>query len=213
MSSTVTIVDYGSGNIFSVARALEHCGATVKISEDPAEIEHAERLLLPGVGAFGDGMRGLRERQLIAPIQAHAASGRPLLGICLGMQMLASMSTEFGEHEGLQLIPASVVQIPQTTLDGHPQRIPHIGWCELQAPAGVDWQQTALSGLLSHESVYMVHSFHLLPSDKADLLAVCDYGGHSITAAVKRGNVMGVQFHPEKSAQAGLRLLSHFIQS
>ena len=116
----VTVIDYGIGNLFSVARALEHCGAEVKVSADPAVIEAAPRLVLPGVGAFADGMQGLRERGLVETILRYAASSRPLLGICLGMQMLASVSEEFGEHAGLGLIPGRVVPVPSTTTQGRP---------------------------------------------------------------------------------------------
>ncbi len=211
MTQAVTIVDYGSGNLLSVARAFEHCGASTSLSHDPAEIERAEKLVLPGVGAFADGMQGLYERGLIDPIKRYAASGRPLLGICLGMQMLATTSTEFGSHAGLGLIPGTVESIPTTARDGTRHRIPRIGWCELNQPAGRDWQGTILKDTLPGTSAYLVHSFHLHPDDPNHVLAQYEYGGHSITAAVKRENVTGCQFHPEKSGQAGLRMLASFL--
>lgn len=211
MSATVTIVDYGSGNLLSVARAFEHCGAQVLISGDPAEIERAERLLVPGVGAFAEGMRGLRDQQLVAPIQAFARGGRPLLGICLGMQMLATRSHEFGETEGLCLIEGDVVAIPNVTVDGARLKTPHIGWASLHPGPQSSWDDTVMRDLPVDGSAYLVHSFHMKPTDPRDILALATYGGHEITAAIQRGNVIGCQFHPEKSGEIGLKLLSHFL--
>ncbi len=208
----VTVIDYGIGNLFSVGRALEHCGAEVTFTSDPALIARAPRLVLPGVGAFADGMKGLRERALAEPIRRYAASGRPLLGICLGMQMLATASNEFGEHEGLGLIPGRVVAVPDHTTSGMPHKIPHIGWNGLQAPAGVSWNETLLGDTPEGTAVYLVHSYAVTPDDDpAHRLADCLYGGHRICAAIRRGNIVGCQFHPEKSGAAGLRILRRFI--
>ena len=146
MRSPVTIVDYGSGNLLSVTRAFERCGATPSLSYDPAEIEKAERLVLPGVGAFADGMQGLHEHGLIDSIRRFVASGRPLLGICLGMQMLATMSVEFGDHAGLGLITGRVVPVPAVDLDGTAQKIPHIGWADLTPPVPGRWSNTMFEG-------------------------------------------------------------------
>ena len=212
MSIPVTIIDYGSGNIFSVTRALEHCGAAPLLSVNPDDIERAERIVLPGVGAFAAGMEGLRERGLVEPIRRYARSGRPLLGICLGMQMLASTSDEFGEYEGLDIIPGRVRAVPNVDLNGTPQKIPHIGWAELAAPAPARWAQTILENIAEGEAVYLVHSYHLVPDDPAHRLADCLYGGHRLAAAVQAGNVSGCQYHPEKSGEVGLRQLSAFLR-
>jgi len=211
MSARVTIVDYGSGNLLSVARALEQCGAQQVLSHDPVAVQQADRLVLPGVGAFADGMQGLRENILIESIQEFAATGRPLLGICLGMQMLASNSEEFGMHCGLDLIPGRVVPVPAMDVDGTPQKIPHIGWTDLVEPELGRWRGTMFQGTVAGTSVYLVHSFHLVPDDPAHRLADCYYGGHRIAAAAQRNNIIGCQFHPEKSGAAGLRLLSAFL--
>jgi len=211
MQPRVTLVDYGSGNLYSVTRALERAGAEVHLANDAAEIEAADRLLLPGVGAFADGMEGLRERGLIEPIQRFAASGRPLLGICLGMQMLASCSEEFGEHEGLGVLPGRVVPVPAKDVDGSPQKIPHIGWAELLPWREGAWAGSPLERITPGTAAYLVHSFHFLPQDERDGLAVCHYGGHRITAAVCHGAVVGFQFHPEKSGPVGLKLLSAYL--
>jgi glutamine amidotransferase len=208
----VTVVDYGIGNLYSVQRALETCGAVVDSTADPVRIAQAQRLVLPGVGAFADGMQGLRERGLIQPLRDYAASGRPLLGICLGMQMLATVSEEFGEHQGLDLVPGRVLPVPAESNDGSRQKIPHIGWVPLLATHGIQsWQGSVLQGSSADTAVYLVHSFAVVPSDPADRLADCVHGGHVLCAALRRGNIHGCQFHPEKSGPAGLQMLSQFI--
>lgn len=211
MSANVTIVDYGSGNLLSVARAIEHAGGLSGLASTAEDIERAERLLLPGVGAFEEGMQGLRERGLIEPIRRYAQSGRPLLGICLGMQMLASCSEEFGEHAGLDLIPGRVLSVPAQDVNGQPQKIPHIGWADLLPAQPAGWQGTLLGAVPAGTSVYLVHSYHLVPESAAHRLADCEYGGHRITAAVQSGRVMGSQFHPEKSGPAGIEILRAFL--
>ena len=212
MSASVTVVDYGIGNILSVSRALEHCGAKVLLTDLPAQIAQAQRVVLPGVGAFKDGMDGLRERGLIDAVKQFAASGRPLLGICLGMQMLLEFSEEFGVHEGLGLIPGRVAAIPATTADGLPHKIPHIGWNELNFTAGTtDWRGTILEDVSPGNAVYFVHSFTAQPADIRHRLADCDYNGRLVAAAIRSGMVYGCQFHPEKSGNVGLRILKSFL--
>lgn len=213
MSNTVTLIDYGLGNLLSVARAFEHCGANVVLSHDPSEIEHAERLVLPGVGAFADGMHELRERGLVDPIRRYAEVGRPLLGICLGMQMLVTTSEEFGEHQGLDLIPGRARAIPQVATNGAALKIPHIGWSALQRPEHADWQGSLLVDTASGSSVYLVHSYAVETDDQSHLLSYCNYGGHRIAATIQRGAVVGCQFHPEKSGPEGLRMLAAFMRN
>lgn len=208
----ITVVDYGIGNIFSVQRALDHCGANVTLSSNAADIAGASRVLLPGVGAFADGIQGLRDRGLIEPLLQFAATGRPLLGICLGMQMLATASEEFGEHQGLGLIPGRVKRIPTTSAGGEPYKIPHIGWSEISPASGGDWKGTMLEDTAAETPMYLVHSFHLVPDDPAHLLADCGYGGHRVTAAVRSGSILGAQFHPEKSGGEGLKVLTAFLR-
>lgn len=208
----VTVVDYGIGNLYSVQRALETCGAQVELTADPARIAQAQRLVLPGVGAFADGMQGLRERGLVKPLRDFAASGRPLLGICLGMQMLASVSEEFGQHEGLDLVPGRVLPVPPQSIDGSRQKIPHIGWAPLLLTRGQgSWLGSVLQASPSETAVYLVHSYSVVPSDPAHRLADCSHGGHLLCAALRRDNIHGCQFHPEKSGPAGLLMLSQFI--
>jgi glutamine amidotransferase len=205
MKPRVTVADYGMGNLLSVQRALEHCGADVEMSSDPGALERAERLVLPGVGAFRDGMTGLRAHGFIEPLQRFASSGKPFLGICVGMQMMFEAGEEHGEHPGLGLLRGRVVAIPVAA----ERKIPHIGWSVLRTH-GRSWEGTILDGATpAATAVYFVHSYHA--STEADTLAVSDYSGCSITAAVSRGNLHGCQFHPEKSGVEGLRILRNFL--
>jgi glutamine amidotransferase len=212
MTATVTVIDYGIGNIFSVTRALEHCGATVVLSGKAEDILAAPRLVLPGVGAFANGMQGLRSRGLVEPVRQYAASGRPLLGICLGMQMLFSRSLEFGEHEGLGLIPGTIAPIVAKGPDGGTLKVPHIGWTPLERPPGcASWDGTLLDGVREGENCYFVHSFTAVPERESSRLADASYGDCRISAAVREGNVWGCQFHPEKSGETGLRMVANFV--
>jgi glutamine amidotransferase len=213
MNGTVTVVDYGLGNLFSVAHALEKSAAQVVLTDKPDEIARAERLVLPGVGAFYQGMQGLRERDLIDPVLAFARSGRPMLGICLGMQMLFTSSIEFGEHQGLGLIDGLIVPIQPLDENGNSLKVPHIGWRPLlQPPARASWGTSVLSGLSPGAHAYFVHSFTANPTHEADRLADAYYGSARISAAVQRDNIFGCQFHPEKSAGAGLRIIEAFLE-
>jgi glutamine amidotransferase len=208
----VTVIDYGVGNLLSVSRALEHCGAKVTVTADPESILSAVRVVLPGVGAFPDGMAELKAKGLDTIVRRVAIKGTPLLGICLGMQLLFEESEEFGVTAGLGLIPGRVVSIPSTTAMGESQNIPHIGWNELVIP---DQNRLLQANLLSDvnpdEAVYFVHSFMAVPASNSHRLADCIYGGIKISAAVQRENVSGCQFHPEKSGEVGLRILRRFI--
>ena len=172
----------------------------------------AERLVLPGVGAFGDAMEALGRRGLIEPVQEYAKSGRPFLGICIGMQLMFDGGEEFGDHEGLGLIPGRVVAIPDTDAHGQPHKVPHIGWTRLDAPDTTpSWDDTILAGLSADDWVYFVHSFAAIPTDDRHRLADSDYGGRTISAVVRRGSLWGCQFHPEKSGSVGIAVLSRFL--
>lgn len=212
MKPTVTIVDYGSGNLLSVQRAFEFCGANVELAEDAAAIARAERLVLPGVGAFADGMQGLRDRGLVEPIQHYAGTGRPLLGICLGMQMLATTSTEFGAHAGLNLIPGQVVSVHRHAAGGEPLKIPSIGWYNLQHASAGTWDGSPLQGLPDGAAVYLVHSYHVVPQEPAHLLATYSLGGLPVSASIRSDRIVGCQFHPEKSGRIGLQILDGFLR-
>jgi glutamine amidotransferase len=169
-------------------------------------------VVLPGVGAFANGMAELGRNNLDEVVHEVASRATPLLGICLGMQMLFDESEEFGDTPGLGLIPGKVVTIPSTATDGEFQKVPHIGWNSLQPPESCDgWENSLLSNTKPGDAVYFVHSYMASPADPAHLLAECYYGGRSITACVGKENVCGTQFHPEKSGEVGLAILKSFL--
>jgi glutamine amidotransferase len=208
----VTVIDYGVGNLLSVQRGLEHCGAKVILTADPKKILAAKRVVLPGVGAFANAMQALASLGLVAVIRELAQHEIPLLGICLGMQLLLEESNEFGLTAGLSLIPGRVIAIPDFTVSGSRQKIPHIGWNSLK-PAYVteDWHHTLLEDNEPGEAAYFVHSFMAVPTNKAHRIADCLYGGHKIAAVISRDKITGCQFHPEKSGEVGLKVLRRFI--
>jgi glutamine amidotransferase len=208
--SDVVVVDYGIGNIKSVQRGLEKVGATVEVTSDFGKIENAGRLVLPGVGAFKDGMSGLTDVGVVSSIHTFVNSGNPLLGICLGMQMLFEQSEENGVHEGLRFFPGAVKAIPSES-DDHNRKVPHIGWSALLPSRNFAWENTPLDGFTSGEFVYFVHSFMGVTAQENHLIAQCEYEGLKITAAVNKENVTGCQFHPEKSGEAGLKILDKFV--
>lgn len=210
MSKTV-IVDFGAGNLFSIARAVEHCGGDPEITGEPDGIANADRLILPGVGAFGNGMAALEAANLTDPLRAFAETGRPMLGICLGMQMMMEESEEFGSHSGLSLFPGNVAAIPAIDTSGAAQKVPHIGWNALQEPAAGRWQDSLLADTPEGETVYFVHSFAAKPENPDHILASCYFGGHQLTAAISRDGITGCQFHPERSGEAGLGIIRRFL--
>ncbi len=210
--TSVAIVDYGVGNLLSLRRALERCAATVTLAADADAIAAADRIVLPGVGAFGHAAGELRRRGLDQALLAWVARQRPLLGICVGMQMLMDHSEEFGRHDGLGLIAGAVVPVPATGADGTPHPIPHICWNGLLPPPGrAAWPAGLLDGIAPGDAVYFVHSFMAAPVAAADVMAIADYDGQAVTAAIGRGNVAGCQFHPEKSGEVGLKILRRFL--
>ncbi|PCI02489.1 MAG: imidazole glycerol phosphate synthase subunit HisH [Hyphomicrobiales bacterium] len=214
MSKSVVVIDYGIGNVFSVCNALKQSGFEPNLTRNASEILAADKVILPGVGAFGRASAALREYGLDETLRLYIETGRSFLGICIGMQLLMDVSTEFGENEGLGFIPGRVERIPGTSKAGETLRVPHISWGEVKSAKGVsqfDWNKTPLANGGENDSFYFVHSYHAVPADESHLLAVVDYGGHLITAAVKRDNLMGFQFHPERSGPAGLKLLERFV--
>jgi glutamine amidotransferase len=206
------IVDYGIGNLRSLEKAFAAVGVDVERSGDPAAVARADRLVLPGVGAFGACAAALRDHGLAEAVTERARAGAPLLGVCVGMQLLFEASEEDGEAgapPGLGLLPGRVVRFPDglTEPDGRPLKVPHVGWNAL-APAR---PHALLAGLDAGAHVYFVHSYHAAPADAADVLARATHGV-AFPAVVGRGNVLGAQFHPEKSQAAGLRLLRNFAE-
>lgn len=214
MSEKVVVVDYGIGNVFSVCNALRRIGTEPNLTSETNVIRGADRLILPGVGAFASAMNQLRARGIIPALNDFVSTGRPFLGICIGMQVLMDRSTEFGNHEGLGFIPGKVDRIPSTAPSGIRLRVPHIGWAQLRADNDDTsaWKGTPLEGTIpGADAVYFVHSYHCLPNDPKSRIAFADYDGSEVTAAVRRDNIVGIQFHPERSAEAGQKILKAFL--
>lgn len=211
----VLVLDYGIGNLLNVVRALTHCGADVAVAASAAEAEphlaRARHVVLPGVGAFGDAMREISQRGFDALVHRHVAAQRPFLGICVGMQVMFATGEEFGEWPGLGLVQGRVQALSRTGTQGEALRIPLVGWRPLTPPRPGAWSGSALAGLDEGAQAYFVHSYTGRPTDAADVLAEVSYGGHVLCAAVRRGSAMGCQFHPEKSADAGLAILRGFL--
>ncbi|MFB9324951.1 imidazole glycerol phosphate synthase subunit HisH [Paenibacillus aurantiacus] len=195
----IAIIDYGMGNLHSVSKAVERLGFEAVVTDDEAVIMSAEGAILPGVGAFGDAMDNLRATGMDSLAKRYAASGKPLLGICLGMQLLFDQSEEHGLNDGLALLPGQVIRFQGD------YKVPHMGWNKLSFV-----QDSPLFAGLSEGHVYFVHSYHVKPARQGDLLATTDYY-QPVTAIVGSGNVYGMQFHPEKSGELGMQLLRNFL--
>lgn len=200
----IAVVDYGMGNLHSVSKAVERLGYEVILTSSRDDLLTADGIILPGVGAYGDAMLALQASGLISTLHEIVESGRPMLGICLGMQLLFKGSDEHGYHEGLGMLPGRAVRF-----EGGPYKVPHMGWNELC------WQQAAyahpLAEGIEEGHVYFVHSYRIVAEERADVLATCSYGDTEVTAIVGRGSLYGMQFHPEKSGALGQRLLGRFL--
>ena len=200
----IAIIDYGVGNLFSLCSSIRKIGMEAVVTADPAVIEAADRVILPGVGAFGDAIRKLRATGLDQLLQKLAAEGKPIMGICLGMQMLFEKSYEYGEHEGLGLLKGNVVAMEGRIPAG--LKIPHIGWNALH----IRRDSKLLRYIKNEDCVYFVHSYYATDCEES-VIATAEYGAE-LTAAVEQGNVMGCQFHPEKSGEVGLNILRAFCE-
>ncbi len=200
-SKSLIIVDYGVGNFRSVQKAFAAVGVTAPITDDPADIDAADAVILPGVGAYGDAIHNLRQRNLERPILEAAQSGKPFFGICVGMQLLFEQSDEMGIHTGLGLLPGHVTRFKEELT------VPHMGWNQIE-PAG---EHPLLVGVNFGDFAYFAHSYYCVPQNPAHIIARTDYHGQFISAVAK-DNIFGIQFHPEKSQQVGLRILKNFAE-
>lgn len=200
----IVIVDYGMGNLRSVQKGFEKIGHAATVTSDPDTICAASKVVLPGVGAFGDAMQELGKRELVEPVKRAIAEGKPFLGICLGLQLLFEVSYEGGRYEGLGVLPGEVVRFELP----HEYKVPHMGWNQLRIhrPAPI------LSGLADGTHVYFVHSYHVVPRESQDMAAETEYG-QPFASVVWRDNIFATQFHPEKSQADGLKILRNFAEA
>jgi glutamine amidotransferase len=205
----IVIININMGNLFSVKKACETVGLNVILSNKREDIKRASGLILPGVGAFGAAIKSLEKLDLIGPIRQAAKEGVPILGICLGMQLLFSESNEFGQNSGLDIIAGNVLRLDQDkNWSADRAKVPHVGWNHIR-PFKDDarpWEGTPLSSLRPGEFMYFVHSFYVQPRDKHVILSLTEYGGVHFCSSVKQGKVFACQFHPEKSANSGLSI-------
>jgi imidazole glycerol-phosphate synthase subunit HisH len=200
----LAVIDYGAGNLRSVMHALKHLKVeNVRLVQSPNDLKGAEKIILPGVGAFGAGMQKLREQALVQPLRDAVSAGTPYLGICLGMQFLFERSDEMGEHEGLGILPGYVTRFP----DDMGLKVPHMGWNNLETKR----PSALLNGLEKDSYAYFVHSYYCVPANPEDVLITVDYG-IPFTAGVQHEDIYGVQFHPEKSQRTGLQILTNFLE-
>ena len=215
----IGIVDYNMGNLASVINAFRKVGADARLESDPSNLAQYDKLILPGVGAFGDAMEHLKSNGMDEAVKAYSASGKPLLGICLGMQLLFESSEEFGKTEGLGLIPGNVVAFDESRFD-HPQKVPHMGWNELFVQRTKrmedgrwkmeDGRSPLFAGLPDEFYLYFVHSFHAVCDDKYAIGKT--HYGYEFVSAVQNGNIFGIQPHPEKSHENGLKIIENFTK-
>lgn len=206
----VGIVDYGMGNLFSVQRACERVGLEARLASSRRELERAEGVILPGVGAFGDAMQALRRLELVEPLRTAAASGKPFMGICLGLQLLMRESHEFGRHEGLGIVEGDVVRLSEGAQEGRRLKVPQVGWNRIAPAQGRRWADSWLRGLPDGACLYFVHSFYVRPADPSLALSQTRYGPTEFCSSLQRGNLFACQFHPERSGSLGLAIYRNF---
>lgn len=207
----VTIIDYGVGNLFSIAQAVIYVGGTPVITSDKEVILKSNHLILPGVGAFGNAMDNLKDLDLVSPIVDYIASGKPLMGVCLGMQILFDESEEFGNNKGLGIIKGTIKKFPESAVNGQQVKIPQIAWNRIYKNKEEDWKASPLAQVEEGAFMYFVHSYFAAPEDPDTILSRSNYAGLDYCSAVKKDNVYAFQFHPEKSTTQGLAIYKEFI--
>ena len=205
----IAVVDYGMGNLRSVSKALEKLGAEVSVTSDPENLRKADKVVLPGVGAFGDAVCELRKRNLIKPIKDSVEKGKPFLGVCLGLQLLFRSSEEDAKSPGLGILEGKVIRFPKQDPQGASLKVPHMGWNEVRLQNKE--QSTFLSQVKDASYFYFVHSYYAVPEDRSVIHGVSEYGV-SFPSIIGRRNVWATQFHPEKSQEEGLKILANFVK-
>ena len=210
--SKVVIIDYKLSNIFSVKHACDHVGLDAKVSSDPLEVEQADGIILPGVGAFSTAMENLAALDMLDPIRAHIENGKPFFGICLGLQLLFTESEEFGIHKGLGLVKGRVRKFPNQVEGAINYKVPQIAWNRITPSTDRTFDDTPLQGLSSDEFMYFVHSFYVEPEDDKDILTITNYSHIDYCSGIlKNNNIFAVQFHPEKSGEKGLQIYKNWV--
>lgn len=207
----IAIIDYGLGNLFSVQQACLNLGMDAEITSDHSKIKNAHGIILPGVGAFAKAMENFNEKGLTDLVKTEVKKGKPFMGVCLGLQLLANSSEEFATTEGLGLIPGKVVKFPHMTKDNKVIRVPQIGWNKLQNP-GVDWERSPLQGISKEDYFYFVHSFYISPDSKDVVLTQTEYEGVTYASSLLKDNIFAVQYHPEKSGEKGLLIYKNWME-
>ena len=206
----ITIIDYGVGNLQSLKKAFNFCGIEADVSEDAETILKSDAVILPGVGSYEAGMRGLKVRGLVGAVKNFAYKNKPMLGICLGAQLMLSEGYEFGIFNGLDIMPGNVERFSGLTDN---EKIPQIGWNGVYASTVGSWQNSVLADLPENFNAYFVHSYILAPDSSENILGLTSYGGHEFCSIMKKGNIYASQFHPEKSGEVGLKIIKNFIDS
>ena len=207
--TNIVVVDYGVGNITSICRALHKYGAKVEVTSDELRIMAADGVVLPGVGAFAHGMQRLKHFGIDDTLRKYSETNKPILGICLGMQMLFDGSSEFGNTEGIGLIPGFVNKLE--TYNKRYEKLPHVSWNEIMGQNLDRWNYTVLDDIKNSADMYFVHSYYVKPTNTDDVLSTSIYSDFEFCSTVKRNNIYGCQYHPEKSGECGLKIISNFI--
>ena len=210
MRKNIVIVDYGLGNLFSIEQACKHLGYSTKLSSDPGIILGASNLILPGVGSFEIAMKQLIAFNLIETLTTFVKTGKPIMGVCLGMQLLFDESNEFGKHKGLGLIKGKVIKFPKI-VNNQKIRIPHIGWNKI-CKSELEWANTPLVNINNESLMYFVHSYYVQPELNENILTRTNYTGFEFCSSIKKDNIFGFQFHPEKSGKEGLMIYDNFLK-
>jgi len=209
----VAIVDYGLGNLFSINQACLHVGLDTKITSDLNEIKNADAMILPGVGAFGDAMNYLKKSELIGPIKEFVKTGKPFLGICLGMQLMFTRSEEFGSNEGLNFIEGEIIKFTSHDEKGITVKVPQIQWNQIHKNTDELWNGSSLKGIPEKSYMHFVHSFYAKPENTNHVLTYTEYAGIHYASAVIKDNITGFQFHPEKSGEQGLKIYDNWSKT
>lgn len=212
MNRKVVIIDYQMSNLFSVQHACESVGLNAIISSDTLDLAEAQLAILPGVGAFADAMRNLKKLNLISAIKDFVRQGKPLLGVCLGLQLLFNYSEEFGTHPGLGLIKGKVIKFPGFNPQNQPVKVPQIGWNKIYFQNKQTWENSLLQSLPNNEFMYFVHSYFVIPEDKNLITSLTDYEGIEYCSSIQSDNIFATQFHPEKSGPKGLTIYKNFAE-